>query len=160
MLARKVNVREPFAAFPSYAALPIVPKHILGGVLARDLAQDPFSSAPVGTGPFMLERYDRGSHTLTLRANTAYFRRSPHLATFTFRYYQDANALLAAIRSGQVQGSGALPANTVLLPGALPTTVSAYAPLLSGYTALFFNLRTLPFSGLDVRRAVGLAIGH
>ncbi|HET7037811.1 MAG TPA: peptide ABC transporter substrate-binding protein [Thermomicrobiaceae bacterium] len=152
------QLREPFAAFPSYAALPILPQHILGGVLARDLKESAFSTSPVGTGPFKFERYDRSSHTLTLRANTAYFRQPPHLATMSFHFYQDTDSLLDALRSSRIQGTGSLPASTVLLPGALPTTVTAYAPLLSGYTALFFNLRALPFSSLDVRRAISLAI--
>lgn len=152
------RLRESFAAFPTYATLPILPRHLLGGVLARDLAAAPFNDAPVGTGPFAFESFDRAAGLLTLRASDSYFGDKPHLSTMRFRFFDDPAKLMDAIKTGEVLGTGALPAGTILQPGAVGTHVSAYAPLLSGYTALLFNLRGPLFANVDVRRALDLAV--
>jgi peptide/nickel transport system substrate-binding protein len=126
--------------------------------LAGDLPGSSFDRAPVGTGPFEVVGFDPAHNLLQLRANTVYFRQQPHLASLTFRYYKDSDALLSALSAGEIQGTGSLPVTTVLRPGALPNGLTAYAPLLAGYTALYFNLRVTPFTSVDVRRAIDLAV--
>lgn len=151
---------EPFAAFPTYAALPIVPKHLLGGVLARDLADDPFASQPVGTGPFRFDnRQDDGQVVeITLRAYEDFPGGRPYLDQVVFRYYEDVERLLEALRDGSVQGTGAVPAEQLLRPGVLPKGAIVYASPMPGYTALFFNMRDPLFASADVRRAIDLAL--
>lgn len=152
------SLLEPFAAFPTYAALPIVPQHLLGGSLARDLAQHPFSDAPVGTGPFRFEAFDPDEQMVRLTANDAYFEGRPHLDEVHLRYFADAESVLAAMRDGTVQGTGSIAADQLLRPGALPQGAVVYASPMSSLTALFFNLRTPEFANVEVRRALDLAI--
>jgi len=41
---------QPLAAFPDYLRIGILPAHILAGIRAEALADDPFNLAPIGTG--------------------------------------------------------------------------------------------------------------
>lgn len=148
----------PFAAFPTYATVPILPKHLLGSVLPQDLAAAPFSSAPVGSGPLRFVSWDPGTSTLKLQRYDRYFGQRPHLDQVVFRYYKDSGTLLAALRRGEVQGSGSLSAADLMRPGALSKQSVIYGPALAGFTALFFNLRDPIFADIEVRRAIALAI--
>lgn len=154
------NLLEPFAAFPTYATLPIVPKHLLGGVLSRDLAHDPFSAEPVGTGPFRFAQreQDGDAEAITLLAVDDHADGRPYLDRVVFRYYEDVPTLLDAMQRGVVQGTGAVPAEHLLRPGALPKGAVVYASPMAGYTALFFNVRDPLFASGDVRRAIDLAL--
>lgn len=149
---------EPFAPFPTYATLPIVPRHRLGGVLARELADDPFSTHPVGSGPFRFHEMGGDPLAVTLRANDAFYGGRPYLDEVVIQYYPDVPALLTALQQGRVQGTGALPADQVLRPGALPKGMVVYGSPMAGYTALFLNLRDPLFASVDVRRALDLAL--
>ena len=152
------HLMDPFSPFLNYLNLPILPKHILGGVLAQDLAADPFGSNPVGTGPFKFDSYDKDHQEIKLSADAGYFGVKPNLSGITIRYFDSSDKLLAALKSGSVQATGTLSIDQLLRPGAIPSQDSVYAPLLMSYTALFFNTRVEPFSSQTVRQALQMAI--
>ncbi len=152
------HLMDPFSPFLNYLNLPILPKHILGGVLAQDLATDPFGSKPVGTGPFKFDSYDKDHQEIKLTAFAGYFGDKPTLSSITIQYFDSSDKLLAALKSGAVQATGTLSTDQLLRPGAIPSQDSVYAPLLMSYTALFFNTRVEPFSSQTVRQALQLAI--
>ena len=86
----------------SSAELPIVPAHRYadGNPLAS-----PNITAPIGTGPFVFEQWVRGSH-LVLRKNPSYWRQGkPHLDRVIFRFITDAQALAAAVETGEVDAA-------------------------------------------------------
>lgn len=149
---------EPFAAFPNYADLPLLPRHVLGSVLPGDLPADGFAADPVGTGPFQLAAVDADARTVTLRAFDGYYGGRPYLDQVVFRSYSDTDGLLEALREGDIQGTGAVPIDQAVRPGALPHDAVIYGPSLSSYTALFFNLRDPLFASADLRRAIALGI--
>lgn len=152
------HLMKPFSPFLNYLNLPILPKHILGGVLAEDLTSDPFNFAPIGTGPFRFRAYEKQQQEIKLDAFASYSGDKPKLTDMTIRYFDDPTTLLAALKNGSVQATGTLPADQLLRAGALPASDSVYAPILMGYTALFFNTRVPPFSNQVVRQAIQLAI--
>ncbi len=152
------HLMDAFSPFVNYLNLPILPKHILGGVLARDLPTNPFNAAPVGTGPFSFASFDTQQQEIKLRAFAGYSGTKPRLNDLTIRYFDDTAKLLAALKSGSVQATGTVPADQLLRAGAIPRQYSVYAPLLMSYTALFFNTRIAPFSNQIVRQAIQLAI--
>jgi peptide/nickel transport system substrate-binding protein len=100
---------QPFAPFANYAAVPILPKHLLGGTLARDLADAPYSKAPIDNGPFQVEAEDSDDDHVTVTANPDYYGGRPYLDQVTFQFYQDSDELISALRGGDVQGAGFVP---------------------------------------------------
>lgn len=152
------HLLQPFAPFPNYAAVPILPKHLLAGTLARDLAGESFSKAPVGSGPFQFVSLDSGGEKVTLKANPAYVGGKPYLDQVDFRFYKDADSLISALKKGKVQGAGFVPVDQIFRKGTIPKNDIVYAPEISGFTGLFFNLRSPLFTNVQVRRAIQLAI--
>ncbi|CCF83072.1 Extracellular solute-binding protein family 5 [Nitrolancea hollandica Lb] len=152
------HLLQPFAPFPNYAAVPILPKHLLAGTLARDLAGEPFSKAPVGSGPFQFVSLDSDGKQVELKANPSHVGGKPYLDKVTFRFYQDADALISALKKGKVQGAGFVPVDQLFRKGTVPKNDIVYAPEISGFTGLFFNLRSPIFTNVQVRRAIQLAI--
>ena len=53
-----LHLTAPLGDFPQAATQPIAPVHVLGGVPLSDLAEHPFGSFPVGSGPFRLVTLD------------------------------------------------------------------------------------------------------
>jgi peptide/nickel transport system substrate-binding protein len=152
------HLMEPFAPFLNNLELPIVPKHLLGGVLAQDLVNDPFNLSPVGTGPFKFESFDQSKEEISLGAFDHYAGTRPGLNSITIRYFTDTDKLLDAMKKGSIQSTGTLTADQIMRSGALPKDDRVYAPTLMSYTALFFNTRIAPFSNEVVRQALQLAI--
>ncbi|MBB6551556.1 ABC transporter substrate-binding protein [Nonomuraea rubra] len=78
-----------------------------------------FAGKPIGTGPYTLASWTRGQQAV-LTANPRYHGATPACDTIVVRVIPDANARVAALRAGEVDGlidKGALPAGTAT-PGA------------------------------------------
>lgn len=149
---------QPLSPFPTYLTFPVLPKHILGDVVAGDLATDSFAENPIGSGPYQLASWDRANGTVTLTPNVHYFGPRPRLTTFRIRYYANQDELLSAIRNGEIDGSGSLSVASLVNPKTLPSDYRIYSAAVPGYTALFFNTQVAPLDQSNVRRAIGMAI--
>ncbi len=152
------HLMDPFSPFLNYLDLPILPKHVLGGTVAQDLATSPFNQSPIGTGPFSFSSFDSAKEEIKLKSYAGYFGQKPHLAGVTIRYFSDTDKLLAALNDGSVDSTGSLPADQITRAGSLSSGDAIYAPLEMSYTALYFNTRVAPFSDQTVRQALQLAI--
>lgn len=79
--------------------MPIMPKHIYEGT---DYAKNPANLAPVGTGPFKLVEWKRGSY-VRLEKNENYWKKpEPFLDSITYRIMPDASSRAIALESGDV----------------------------------------------------------
>ena len=93
-----IELNEPNVAFVSMQAQAanwhgkIYPKHIWEGEDGFDAG--PHVNDPVGSGPFMLDSWERGSH-VTLRSNPDYFRGKSKVDTLIFKVVPDANVARA-----------------------------------------------------------------
>ncbi len=152
------HLLAPFAPFLNHLDLPILPKHVLGGMVPEDLAFDEFGARPIGTGPFRFESWDTNHQQISLNAFENYVQARPALKALTFRYFDNPETLLSALRSGDVMASGTLSADELLRAGALPKDDAIYAPVTMSYTALFMNTRIAPFTDQAVRQALRAAI--
>jgi peptide/nickel transport system substrate-binding protein len=95
-----VHLRAPYAPFVTgWIAAGILPAHLLAG--KHDLNNDPFSAAPLGTGAFRLDRWQRGS-TIELSANRDYFDGTPGLQRIVVSLIPDYNAAVLAMRTHQI----------------------------------------------------------
>ena len=128
------TLANPLGGFLQAATQPIAPAHLLANVPVDALANDPFGRHPVGSGPFALVRLDaetaelapagivipteapgsRASQpvvdSLATPAPTARPTQAmPFLAGIQFRYFDDAGALAAAYRQGDLDGASGLP---------------------------------------------------
>lgn len=103
-----VRWRRPYIAansmFSPRLAMPM-PKHLLEKLYATDkagLSELPFWSHEfVGTGPFKLKAWERGSH-LTVDANDHYILGRPKIDEIEVRFILDPNTLVSNILAGTV----------------------------------------------------------
>lgn len=132
----------------------IVPEHLLRGV--RDLMHDPFDTHPIGSGPYVLERWDRGT-AISFRANPRYVRGAPKTPAISMAFFGDANTLGLEMRTGAIDFAQIPPA---LVPQFGPATTGIALRSASSTTLaeIQFNVRAAPVDDGRVRRALGLAL--
>jgi peptide/nickel transport system substrate-binding protein len=129
-----------------------------GSVMYPREAVEQQKSQPVGTGPFMLARWDRGDR-IVLRRNPDYHVKGlPRLDEATFRFIPDPNAALAALQAGDIDVLG-----FGLGPEAVETVrrASGLQVILGQTTSdviLALNNGKKPYSDVRVRRAITHAV--
>ena len=85
----------------------LVPRHLLESQYRADPAKfketsyGRDASVTIGNGPFILKSWTRGSE-IVVEANPNYWRGRPALDRVVFRFFSDANAMLANLVSGSV----------------------------------------------------------
>lgn len=78
----------------------VAPRHIYEG---SNVLENPANTAPIGTGPFKFEEYERGQYIIAVR-NPDYWREGlPYLDKIIWRIIPDKAAAAAAVESGQIQ---------------------------------------------------------
>jgi peptide/nickel transport system substrate-binding protein len=129
----------------------IVPEHVL-----RDTSASSFESAPVGSGPYSVERWERGSR-IVLGANADYFRGPPQIERIEFDFVPDQNTLGLQVRTGELDFSPQIPqAAAIALRGARNVrqrTATTYDDVELG-----FNTKRAPFDDARLRLALAIAI--
>ena len=156
-----IHVRDPYTvtiALKRTNAMFLYNLARQGSVIYPREAVDQQKSQPIGTGPFMLERWDRGDRIVLKRNPEYHVKGLPKLERVTFRFIPDANAALAALQAGDID---------VMAFGLGPESVEIVrrAPnlqLIQGETTndviLALNNSKKPFSDVRVRRAITHAI--
>ena len=85
----------------------VLPQHALQGTdmltVWNDCICNPKKgNAPIGDGPFLMTRYDRGSGVTLSRNPRAWFGKRAKLDSIVFRFITNTNSEIQAIRSGEV----------------------------------------------------------
>ena len=119
----RFDLAVPLGGFLQAAAQPLLPAHLLASVPVADLADSPFSSRPIGNGPFaltdltpeaatlvpVLGPYDPGSGPLATVDAGALSPGTPLLAGLELRFYTGSDEAAAAYRAGEVDAVSGLP---------------------------------------------------
>jgi peptide/nickel transport system substrate-binding protein len=82
----------------------IVPEHLWGNSSCDDIKKAPFfedGSPMVGSGPFQLTEWEKGE-SWTMTANKNYWGGAPHIDQFTVVKYNNSEALVNALKNGEV----------------------------------------------------------
>ena len=108
----EVVLRSRFAAWRELFGT-VLPRHALAGVdLARvwtDRIENPKTGAPIGSGPFLVERWERGKQ-ITLRRNPRYWGPHPaYLDRLVVRFQVQGPALREAFRRGELDVASHFP---------------------------------------------------
>ncbi len=76
-----------------------------GSVIYPREAVDTMKSHPIGTGPFRFEDWVRGDRIVLVKNGDYWVPGLPRLERVTFRFIADPNAVLAALKAGDVDAS-------------------------------------------------------
>ncbi|HTD36498.1 MAG TPA: peptide ABC transporter substrate-binding protein [Candidatus Limnocylindrales bacterium] len=153
-----VRLRAPSAPFVSNffrcgAQGSILPKHLLDG--KPDLNQDPFNIKPVGSGPYMVERYEVNNR-LEMVPNPHWFGGKPGLRRVTYRIIPSENTLLVSLRTHDIDFYFAAPEQQYRELKALPGVAVSAIPF-SQFEMVTYNAGRAPLSDPRVRRATAMA---
>lgn len=169
----RFDLAVPLGGFLQAAAQPLLPAHLLASVPVAELADSPFSTRPVGNGPFVLtdltteaallepiiEPLHPGSGPLATLGPGVVASGRPRLAGLELRFYPGPDEAAAAYRAGEVDAvSGLPPAAAAALAAERATRLIAYPG--TTLTGVYLNLRpgAGPFSDARVRTALLAAI--
>jgi len=152
-------MREPFAPAVylfSEGDFPPLPAHLLAG--HASLNNLPYDTAPVGDGPFVLSRWDRGSE-LVFAANPRYWRGRPRLDQVRIRIIPSSTTALQLLRSHEIDVIDGVPKAQVRELNDM-AGIRIYAHLIAAYRHLDFNLKNPILADAAVRRAIARGIDY
>jgi peptide/nickel transport system substrate-binding protein len=150
----RITLSESYCPFLNdLTALGILPKHLLGS--SANLNEDPFNLKPVGSGPYQFVEWVKDDH-VTLKANDDYWGGKPGLERFVLRPLKDRAALIAQLKTGEVDLAEIEPAETKDIESQPNLTVTRYFPL--GVTYLAYNTRQPGLDTREVRQALNYAL--
>jgi peptide/nickel transport system substrate-binding protein len=117
----------------------IAPSHLMAATTPAELRTSPIARQPVGTGRFRLDKWEAGSR-LVLVADTANWRGRAALDRVIWTLAPDANAKLAQLLAGEIDGyDGALPTQLKDIAQRPELAVLVTAPMSHAFVS--FNLR-------------------
>jgi peptide/nickel transport system substrate-binding protein len=137
---------------------PILPEHVLARYndAKGSFNTAPFQSKPVGSGPFFVERWDRGQQVV-MKAFDRYFLGRPKLDEIVFKYIPDETTLVNQVRTHEVDMGVHVTANSWPLMRNIPGTVANAVPVYT-FDHVDFNLRRPMFADPLLRRALETAL--
>ncbi|MER6913467.1 ABC transporter substrate-binding protein [Streptomyces sp. NPDC000594] len=95
------TLKYPYAPFDRRTVLPIVPEHIAG---KQDVNTGPFTTKPIGTGPYLLTGWSKGEK-ISFKANPGYWGGRPAVEKFTMAIVKDDDVRATRLRSGDLDGA-------------------------------------------------------
>ena len=90
----------------------LVPKHIWESVATPETIDSYENLDGVGSGPFVLDDY-KSEESLTMVANDNYFGGRPAVDRVIFRYFSNADAMVAALQAGEIDAAHGIPSSSI-----------------------------------------------
>jgi peptide/nickel transport system substrate-binding protein len=149
----QITTAVPFAPLPahlSHGALAMVSPGAL------EQGADFLANNAIGTGPYMLETWDRAEQVVLTR-NPNYWGEAPAIETLVFRVVPEAGARLVEIEAGTVDVAVRVPPADIARLEANPDITVEITPGLRTIY-IFFNVTAEPFDDPLVRQAVNYAV--
>lgn len=150
----EINLSEPTGGF--LYSLAMASAVITPADLVKSQGDD-FWENPVGTGPFMLDSWSRGS-SITFVKNPEYWGEDqPRLDKVVFNFITDDNARVLALTNDQAQVVDSLPFSQVSsVQQREGVSVAPYK--IPSWVLLSLNHKKEPFQDLNVRQALNYAV--
>jgi peptide/nickel transport system substrate-binding protein len=154
-----VHLKRSFAPFVnSFLTMgstpyPVLPKHALARY--HDLNQVPYNSAPLGTGPFVVQEWHRGQ-TLRMVANPHYWRGAPKLEEVRYRVIPDSNTLATSVQTHEIDFWYNAQATLYPTASKIAGTHAVLTPFTQ-YSQIGFNTSRPVVADARVRRALAYA---
>jgi len=151
----EVRYKEPFSPGLSSWTMGIVPEHKLDYEHQNDLA---FSKNPIGTGPYVIKRWERGQ-LIDLKANPFYFEGRPNISRVVLRVLPDPTTVFLELQNENLDTAGLTPLqyNRQIQTDFFRTKYQSLDFTGTQYTYMGYNLRSSLFSDKRVRQALAMA---
>ena len=135
-------------------AYPVLPKHILSKY--PNINKVPFNIIPVGTGPFKVVEYQKGS-LIKMVANPDYWRGPPKLKEIDYEIIPDENTILTELESHDVDFEYYAPASQAPQLNKL-SGYQIYLTPFTQYGQIALNIAHPPLDDVRVRQALAYSV--
>ncbi|MDQ2817830.1 MAG: peptide ABC transporter substrate-binding protein [Candidatus Eremiobacteraeota bacterium] len=132
---------------------PVLPKHLLAKY--PDINRVAYNNLPVGTGPFKVVQYTKGS-LIKMVANPNYWRGAPKLKEIDYHVVPDENTILTQLRTHEIDFEYYAPASQAPSLRKIPGT-RIYLTPFTQYGQLALNLDNPILKDVRVRQALAYA---
>ncbi|GGK16980.1 glutathione ABC transporter substrate-binding protein [Caldalkalibacillus thermarum] len=123
---------------------------------AEQNGETTIATNPVGTGPFVLERWESGQE-IVLKRNENYWGEPPKVDTVTFTVVPEDSTRLAMLETGEVHIVEPVQPNDVARVES-SSNMELYRTDSVSLTYISFNTQKEPFNDVRVRQAISMAI--
>ncbi len=147
----KLKLKHPFTPLLDKLTAPILPKHAFEGV---DMRTAEFNMHPIGAGPYMFDRWDRGN-SLTLKAYNDFHGTKPSIEKVIFKFIPDSNVRALQLKSGEVDIALLDPVQAVSLKD--QKNIEIHAIDTADYRGILYNMNNDLWQDVIVRRAFSYA---
>ena len=131
--------------------------YIVPAKLVEKEGKAAFFAHPVGSGPFMVKSWTKGS-SITFVRNPYYWEKGlPYLDQVTYDYAQDDNSRLLELESGRAQMADGIPFSQVASLKAQPN-IEVQTSAVPYWVGLWLQHQVKPLNDLNVRQAMEYAI--
>lgn len=152
------HARSPEQFFQVVYNLSVFPQHVFGAIAPESLATSAVAAAPVGSGRYRFEKWDR-KQQLVLRADSANYRGVPRFGRVIWSVFPDANAAATAVLQGQADVIEVLRGEAVQKAASSPAVKTVeYGGYDYGY--LIFNLKPAKGASRFSDRALRVALSE
>ncbi len=151
-----VHLKSSWAPFvatffsQSSTPFPVLPKHLLAKY--DNINQIAFNSQPVGTGPFIVDRWQRGSK-IVFHANPHYWRGPPKLKEIWYTPIPSDSTIVTLLQSHEADLEYYASVNDYRELSHIPGTRAVLTPFTQ-YGLYALNLKSPVLQQVDVRRAL------
>jgi peptide/nickel transport system substrate-binding protein len=168
----RFNTTWGLVLYPGYfggAGTCISPRHLYEGT---DIANNPYNTRPIGTGPFKFKEWVKGQY-IVLERNDKYWKKGlPYLDRIIYKIVPSSEAMMLAFQRGEVDFvwnygisfAHAAQLEKMVLDGRLPGKRVWFFPSPGGsLDVVGFNLHensTAPLKDVRVRKAIAMAINR
>ncbi|MEK9158414.1 MAG: ABC transporter substrate-binding protein [Patescibacteria group bacterium] len=152
---------EAFSPFLNLLTVGILPEHQWQEISPANMKLSSLNLKPTGAGPFMFSAFSKDNRgnikSYTLKTNPSYHLGQPYIKNITFRFFNDFESGLEALRNRQIHALNFLPKDQkdkINRKG-----VKVYPLRLPYYTAAFFNQKkNLLLKSLPLRQALAYSL--
>jgi peptide/nickel transport system substrate-binding protein len=154
------KLKKPFSPFLSWlgpAGLSIIiPKHIWNEI---DPEKAEESENMIGSGPFILEKFDKDRNVIVFKANENYFGEKPKISKVELHMFKGADTMLMALKKGEIDAAGMI--QGLFVPSLLSENDIKVIVTPSGsVNNLIFNMRNYPLNITAVRQAMAYCLDY
>ncbi len=150
----QLRLAQPFAPILSHLS------HSFIGIVSpnqiRDLPPEGTFENPIGTGPYVMERWNRGD-SIRLSVNEDYWGSTPQIPNLVFNFIPEESARIVALETGEADAIMAVPPQDVARLQADPNIDVVFQTSVRTIYVSFNNIRE-PFTDVRVRRALNYAV--
>lgn len=150
----QLTLAEPFAPILSHLSHSFI--GIVSPAQLEGLAADDTIEIPVGTGPYIMDSWNRGD-SITMSVNENYYGAAPQIENLRFTFVPEASARIVALETGEADAIMAVPPQDTDRLAADPNIDVVYQTSVRTIY-IGFNSQREPFTDPLVRQALNYAV--